>query len=51
MRWRTILAKREHFRAAFHGFDVNRIARYTTRDVDRLLKDAGIVVPAAKSKL
>lgn len=41
--WRTILAKREHFRAAFHGFDFNRIARYTTRDVERLLKDAGIV--------
>jgi DNA-3-methyladenine glycosylase I len=41
--WRTILAKRENFRAAFHGFDVNRIARFTARDVERLLKDAGIV--------
>ncbi len=41
--WRTILAKRENFRAAFHDFDFNRIARYTQRDVDRLLKDAGIV--------
>jgi DNA-3-methyladenine glycosylase I len=41
--WRTILAKRENFRAAFHGFDFNRIARYTQRDVDRLLNDAGIV--------
>lgn len=41
--WRTILAKRENFRAAFHGFDVERIARFTTRDVERLLKDAGIV--------
>ncbi|HEY9097723.1 MAG TPA: DNA-3-methyladenine glycosylase I [Thiobacillus sp.] len=41
--WRTILAKREHFRAAFHGFDFDRIARYTERDVDRLLNDAGIV--------
>jgi DNA-3-methyladenine glycosylase I len=41
--WRTILAKREAFRAAFHGFDFARIARFTTRDVERLLGDAGIV--------
>jgi DNA-3-methyladenine glycosylase I len=41
--WRTILAKRENFRAAFHGFDVERVARFTERDVQRLLQDAGIV--------
>lgn len=41
--WRTILAKRENFRAAFHGFDFNRIAAFTEADVDRLLKDDGIV--------
>lgn len=41
--WRTILAKRENFRAAFHGFDFERVARYTARDVARLLGDAGIV--------
>jgi DNA-3-methyladenine glycosylase I len=41
--WRTILAKRENFRAAFHGFDFDRIARFTERDVNRLLKDEGIV--------
>jgi DNA-3-methyladenine glycosylase I len=41
--WRTILAKRENFRAAFHDFDFDRIARFAQRDVDRLLKDAGIV--------
>ncbi|MBE0530679.1 MAG: DNA-3-methyladenine glycosylase I [Rhodospirillales bacterium] len=41
--WRTILAKRENFRAAFHGFDFDRVARFTERDVERLLKDAGIV--------
>ncbi|WP_332742729.1 DNA-3-methyladenine glycosylase I [Hydrogenophaga sp.] len=41
--WRTILAKREHFRAAFHAFDFDRIARFTEKDVDRLLQDAGIV--------
>ncbi|HSB98709.1 MAG TPA: DNA-3-methyladenine glycosylase I [Burkholderiaceae bacterium] len=41
--WRTILAKRENFRAAFHGFDVDRVARFGARDVARLLKDEGIV--------
>lgn len=41
--WRTILAKRENFRAAFRDFDFDRIARFTGRDVDRLLKDEGIV--------
>jgi DNA-3-methyladenine glycosylase I len=41
--WRTILAKRENFRAAFHHFDFDRVARFTQRDVERLLKDAGIV--------
>jgi DNA-3-methyladenine glycosylase I len=41
--WRTILAKRENFRAAFHDFDFRRIARFTQRDLDRLLKDEGIV--------
>lgn len=41
--WRTILAKRENFRAAFHDFDFDRIARFTRRDVERLLEDAGIV--------
>jgi len=41
--WRTILAKRENFRAAFHDFDFDRIARFTQRDLDRLLKDEGIV--------
>ncbi len=41
--WRTILAKRENFRAAFAGFDFRRVARFTARDVARLLKDPGIV--------
>ena len=41
--WRTILAKRKNFRAAFHDFDFDKIARYTQRDVERLLKNAGIV--------
>lgn len=41
--WLTILRKRENFRAAFDGFDIERVARYTPRKVERLLKDAGIV--------
>ena len=41
--WRTILAKRENFRAAFHNFDFDKIARFTQRDIDCLLKDEGIV--------
>lgn len=41
--WLTILNKRENFRAAFDGFDAERVARYTARDVERLLGDAGIV--------
>ena len=43
MIWRTILAKRENFRAAFHNFEFNRVARFTKHDVERLLKDEGIV--------
>ena len=41
--WLTILRKRENFRAAFKGFDVARVARFTEKDVQRLLQDAGIV--------
>lgn len=41
--WRTILAKRENLRAAFCDFDFNRVAGFTGRDVERLLKDSGIV--------
>ena len=41
--WRTILVKRENFRAAFRDFDIDRIARFTQRDIDRLLKNEGIV--------
>jgi DNA-3-methyladenine glycosylase I len=41
--WRTILAKRENFRAAFHDLDIDRLARFAARHVDRLLKNEGIV--------
>lgn len=46
--WLVILRKRENFRRAFHGFDVERIARYTDRDIARLMADAGIVRNRAK---
>jgi DNA-3-methyladenine glycosylase I len=41
--WLTILRKRENFRAAFDGFDPERMARYGVREIERLLGDAGIV--------
>lgn len=41
--WRTILAKRDNFRAAFSDFRIDAVARFTGEDVDRLLQDAGIV--------
>ncbi len=41
--WITILKKRENYRRAFGGFDAGEVARYTARDVARLLKDPGIV--------
>ena len=41
--WLTILRKRESFRAAFEGFDPERVAAFGERDVERLLGDASIV--------
>ena len=41
--WLTILRKRENFRVAFAGFAIDRVARFGAKDIDRLLKDAGIV--------
>lgn len=41
--WLTILRKRENFRRAFHGFQADRIARYTAKDITRLMDDPGIV--------
>ena len=46
--WITILRKREAFRAAFAGFDPERVARFGEEDVQRLLGDAGIVRSRAK---
>jgi DNA-3-methyladenine glycosylase I len=41
--WRTILLKRENFRAAFCDFDFDAVAKFTDADVERLLGDAGII--------
>lgn len=41
--WRTILAKRANFRAAYEGFDVDTVAAYGEVDRARLLDDAGII--------
>lgn len=46
--WIVILRKRENFRAAFDGFAIDRVARYTDADVARLVADAGIVRNKAK---
>ncbi len=41
--WITILRKRENFRKAFGGFEPEKIARYTDKKIERLLKDEGII--------
>lgn len=46
--WITILKKREAFRAAFEGFDPEKVARYGETDRARLMADAGIVRSGAK---
>jgi DNA-3-methyladenine glycosylase I len=46
--WITILRKREHFRAAFAGFEIEKVAAFTDADHARLMADAGIVRNRAK---
>ena len=41
--WLTILRKRENFRLAFKGFDIASVARFTQKDIERLVTDAGII--------
>ena len=43
LNWLTMLKKREGFRRAFHGFEVNRVARFGKRQEARLLADPGII--------
>ncbi len=46
--WIIVLRKREAFRQAFVGFDPARVARFTKRDIDRLMNNAGIIRANAK---
>jgi len=46
--WKTILDKRENFRKAFAGFDFRKVARFSARDVARLMKNPGIIRNRAK---
>ena len=46
--WITILRRRENFRAAFHDFDLERVAALTTDDEQRLMTDTGIIRNRAK---
>jgi len=46
--WAIVLKKRENFRSAFSSFDPETVARYSERDVERLVKDAGIIRNRAK---
>jgi DNA-3-methyladenine glycosylase I len=46
--WTTILRKRDGYRAAFQGFEPDRVAAFGLDDVDRLMLDAGIVRNRAK---
>ncbi|HLT99548.1 MAG TPA: DNA-3-methyladenine glycosylase I [Burkholderiaceae bacterium] len=41
--WRTVLEKRENFREAFEGFDIERVAAFTDTDIERLLNNPGII--------
>jgi DNA-3-methyladenine glycosylase I len=41
--WLTILRKRDNFRAAFAGFDFNKVALFDDTDIERLVQDAGII--------
>ncbi|MBT2143904.1 MULTISPECIES: DNA-3-methyladenine glycosylase I [unclassified Rhodanobacter] len=41
--WRTVLAKRDNYRKAFHQFDISRVAAMTGRELEKLLRDPGII--------
>jgi len=48
--WYTILSKRENFRKAFHGFDIQKVAAMGEDDIERLVLDAGIIRHRGKIK-
>ncbi|WP_333678423.1 DNA-3-methyladenine glycosylase I [Dyella sp.] len=41
--WRTVLHKRDHYRRAFHGFDIARVAAMNDRELEKLLLDPGLI--------
>jgi DNA-3-methyladenine glycosylase I len=41
--WETVLNKRENYRKAFHNFDMEKIAKYNSKDVSRLMNNLGII--------
>jgi len=43
LNWRTVLVKRENYRKAFEGFDPEKVARYSSARIEKLLKDPGII--------
>ncbi len=48
--WKTILHKRENFRKAFAGFDVNKVSKFKEEKVEELMQDAGIIRNRLKIK-
>lgn len=46
--WQVVLNKREAFRKAFKNFDAAKVARFTERDIERLMADPGIIRARAK---
>jgi DNA-3-methyladenine glycosylase I len=41
--WRTVLARREAYRSAYHGFDIERVARMTDDELTKVLTDSGVI--------
>jgi DNA-3-methyladenine glycosylase I len=41
--WETVLRKRERYRAVFAGFDVARVARFTPKQIDKIVLDPGVI--------
>jgi len=48
--WKTILKKRKNFEKAFHGFNPRKIAKYSEKDFQRLMRDSGIIRNKLKIK-
>lgn len=48
--WYTILSKRENFREAFHGFDIEKVAAMTDADIEKQVQNAGIIRHRGKIK-